>query len=82
MSKKIEFKTFRDLTQPYFVTGNKIEEASFVNTLNYKRYKVTVEELEEPNEIYIERLEKILENPRLGFRRKGIVNNLINNLKK
>lgn len=54
------FETFRNLEDSYFVNQLKKEEASNVNFLDYRKYKVTIELIEEHNDILLERLENIL----------------------
>lgn len=58
-NKKIEFETYIKIFNE--ITSLKKDEPSFINFLSYKRTKVTIEEIEESNEIYIDRLTKMLE---------------------
>lgn len=58
--KKEEFETFRDVTG-YTVSQLKQAEPSCINFLRYKKYKVTIEEIEEPKEVYIERLNNMFD---------------------
>ena len=54
--EKIEFETFRDLKNSYTLNQLRREEPSNVNFLDYRKYKVTIELIDEPKEVLIERL--------------------------
>ena len=58
--KKIEFETYRDLTSHFSLSGLKQQEPSAINFLAYRKYKVTIELIEEPKEVLLERLNKLL----------------------
>ncbi len=59
MEKKIEFETFRDISS-YEVGNLKRDKPSSINFLSYKKFKITIEPIEESNEVYIERLNNML----------------------
>jgi len=62
--KKIEFETFRNLENSYGLDQLKKEEPSNINFLEYRKYKVTVELVEEPKEVLIQRLEDLRKETR------------------
>jgi hypothetical protein len=64
--KKIEFETFKDLENTYTINQLKKEEPCNINFLEYRKYKVTIELVEEPKEVLIERLERLRKESR-GF---------------
>ena len=78
--KKIEFETFRDLNNTYFVSQLKQEEPSNVNFLSYRKYKVTIELVEESNEKLIARLEDLLKKS-IGYNKIERVKKVIAHLK-
>ena len=78
--KKIEFETFRDLDNTYFVSQLKQEEPSNVNFLIYRKYKVTIELVEESNEKLIARLEDLLKKS-IGYNKIERVKKVIAHLK-
>lgn len=78
--KKLVIETFRDFNSPYFINQLKDEEPSFVNNLRIKKYRVTIEEIEEPKEVYIERLEALLKDCR-GYTKSSAIKNYIKSLK-
>ena len=55
------FETFRNLEDSYWENQIKCQEASNINSLNYRKFRVTIELIDEPKEVLIERLEKLLE---------------------
>ena len=62
--KKIEFETFRNLENSYILNQLKKDEPSNINFLEYRKYKVTVELVEEPKEVLIKRLEVLKKETR------------------
>jgi hypothetical protein len=62
--EKIEFETFRSLENSYTLNQLKKEEPSNINFLEYRKYKVTVELVEEPKEVLIQRLEGLRKETR------------------
>jgi hypothetical protein len=60
-NKKVQFETFRDLTQAYSVSEMKKSEPSYINFLSYRKFKVTIESIEESKEIYLQRLNAMLD---------------------
>jgi len=72
MKTTISIETFRDI-RGYYLNELARTEPSGRNSLNYKKYKVTVEEIEENKEIYQERLQKIYNEKHSGFRIKSEV---------
>ena len=60
MKTKI-FETFRNLEDSYWENQIKCQEASNINSLDYRKFRVTIELIDEPKEVLIERLEKLLE---------------------
>lgn len=67
--KKIEFETFRNLEGNYSLSQLKKNEPSNINFLEYRKYKVTVELVDEPKEVLIERLEELKKETR-GYDKK------------
>lgn len=58
-SNIISFDTFREFGS-YDITGMKNNEPSCFNSrVRVKKFKVTIEQIEEPNEVYAERLNKL-----------------------
>jgi hypothetical protein len=68
-NKKVEFETFIDITEPYRVSQLKKDKPSTLNFLEYRKFKVVIELVEEPDEVLIKRLEDLLEGTR-GWDRK------------
>lgn len=62
--EKIEFETFRNLENSYMLTQLKKDEPSNINFLEYRKYKVTVELVDEPKEVLIKRLEDLKKETR------------------
>lgn len=58
---KTEFETFRDLSGSYYVNQLKDKLPSNINFLNYRKYKVTIELVDESKEILLERLNSMLD---------------------
>ena len=56
---KIEFETFRNLENSYTLNQLKKDEPSNINFLQYRKYKVTVELVDESKEVLIKRLEDL-----------------------
>jgi hypothetical protein len=54
--KTKQFETYRNLDNNYFVDQLKVNEPSCINYLSYRKYKVTIELIEEPKQVLIERL--------------------------
>jgi len=77
--KKIEFETYRDVTSSYSIAGMKSENPSAINFLSYKRYKVTIEEINEPKAVLIKRLKKLLRETK-GFNQCSSIKNEIKRL--
>lgn len=70
-----EFETFKDLRSSYIVNQLRLDKPSCINFLSYRKYKVTIELVEETNEELIERLRSIdTEN---NHHRKTMVDNEI-----
>ena len=57
--EKIEFETFKDLENSYTLSQLKKDKPSNINFLEYRKYKVTVELVDEPKEVLIKRLEDL-----------------------
>jgi len=79
--EKLEFETFRALNTSYLVGQLKKENPSNVNFLEYRKYKVTIEEIEEPKEVLIERLNTLLDFSK-GFTVRDRVRKEIDKLSK
>ena len=62
--EKIEFETFRNLENSYTLDQLKKDKPSNINFLEYRKYKVTVELVEEPNEVLVKRLEDLRKETR------------------
>ena len=59
MKDKIVFETFRELG-PYEVMNMVLDSPSCVNgEVRVKKYKVTIEEIEEPDSVIAERVKKL-----------------------
>lgn len=78
---KIEFETFRNVLDNYTVNSLKMELPSAVNFVSYRKYKISIELIEESNEMLIERLTKML-NETTNWHVKSNINAEINKLKK
>lgn len=59
--EKIVFETFKDVSSGYFINQLKQEEPSNINFLSYRKYKVTIELIDEPKNLLIDRLKYLLE---------------------
>jgi len=58
--KFISFETFRNVTTFYYTKELTEKEPSCFNSMvRIKKYRVTIEEVEEPKEVLCERLEKL-----------------------
>ena len=57
--KKTEIETFRDIRGWFLDNLIQKEPSCFNSILSIKKYRVTVEEIEEPKEVLIERLQKL-----------------------
>lgn len=57
--EKIEFETFRNLENSYTLSQLKKDKPSNINFLEYRKFKVTVELVDEPKEVLIKRLEEL-----------------------
>jgi len=77
---KIEFETFTDLSSSYYVNQLKKEDPSCINFLSYRKYKVTIELVEESKEDLIKRLESL--DTIHNFNRRTMVANEIKKLSK
>ena len=62
--KKIEFETYRNLENSYTLNQLRKEEPSNINFLEYRKYKITVELVDEPKEVLIKRLEDLRKETR------------------
>ena len=58
--EKITFETYQNLTDGYSLNQLKKGEPSAINYLSYRKYKITIELIEEPKDVLIERLETML----------------------
>jgi|SRR5688572_1059733 len=56
---KIEFETFRQIGSWEIGNLERKEPTSFNGSVNFKKYKVTIEEVIEPNEVYAKRIQKL-----------------------
>ncbi len=60
MKNIITFETFRNLFDgSYWIDQIKTENPSNINYLSYRKFKVTIELIDEPKEVLIERLESL-----------------------
>lgn len=60
----MEFETFRDLENSYTLSQLKKDEPSNINFLEYRKYKITIELVDEPKEVLIKRLEDLRKKTR------------------
>ena len=58
-SSTVSFETFRNIGTYETMNLKKSEPSCFNGMVNFKKYKVTIEEVLEPVEIYQERLQKM-----------------------
>ena len=72
MNNTESVETFRDI-RGYQLKELANTKPSGINSLNYKKYRITVEELEESKEIYEERLQEIYDDKHSGFKIKSSV---------
>jgi len=75
---KIEFETFKDLKSSYMVNQLRLDNPSCINFLSYLKYKVTIELVDESNDVLIERLKNI--DTDNNHHRKTMVDNEIKRL--
>ncbi len=59
MKKSVEFETYKDYTDGYYINEMTRKEPSIGNHLNYRKFKVKIELIEESSTVLIERLEKL-----------------------
>jgi hypothetical protein len=78
MATKIEFETFREIGS-YEISNLTRKEPSSINSLSYKKYKVTIQLIEEDNEVYISRLRELMAK-QIGYTRQQRINEEINKL--
>ena len=74
MEKIQTIETFRDI-RGYYLKELENVKPNGINYLSYKKYKVTVEELEESCEVYKQRLQEIYDEKHSGFKIKLAVLN-------
>ena len=77
--KKVEIETFRDITSSYSINELVKKEPSCINFLQYRKFKITIEEIPEPKNVLIERLRSMLNNDS-GHNRKNMINQEIKRL--
>ena len=65
--KFFQFETFRDMSDTYTQSHFVMKEPSSVNFLSYRKYKVTIELIEEPTDVLIERLNILLEKEKGNY---------------
>jgi hypothetical protein len=78
MKTKI-FETYRNLDNNYFVDQLKMNEPSCINFLSYRKYKVTIELIEEPKEVLIDRLNELAKGA--SFNRRQMIEPELKKLK-
>jgi hypothetical protein len=59
MSEKTQFETFTELGQWHIGNMTRKEPSCFNGCVSFKKYRVTIEEVEEPVEVYQERIQKM-----------------------
>jgi hypothetical protein len=77
---KKEFETYSNLENSYTLNQLKKDEPSNINFLEYRKYKVTVELVDEPKDILLGRLEKLLEESK-GWNKTKRIKSEIDKLK-
>jgi hypothetical protein len=77
--KKIEIETFKNMDSSYNVQNIIKEEPSAVNFLSYRKYKVTIEEIDEPKSVLIDRLKSLI-TPITGYTKKSMIDKEIKRL--
>ena len=78
--EKIEFETFRNLKDSYTVNQLRGGEPSCVNFLQYRKFKVSIELIEEPRDVLIERLEKLLKES-VGYNKREMIRKELERIK-
>lgn len=78
MKTKI-FETYRNLDNNYFVDQLKVKEPSCINFLSYRKYKVTIELIDEPKEVLIDRLLELAK--RANFNQRQMIESELKKLK-
>ena len=58
----MEFETFREIGKYQIGTIKQDEPSCFNGMVRVKRYRVTVEEIKEPDEVIVARLQKMWDN--------------------
>lgn len=58
-TKPIIFETFKNISDYYILQMKKDHPDCFNSKVQIKKYKVTIEEIKEPDDIYIERLKTL-----------------------
>lgn len=78
-NNKIEFETYKNLTSD--MHSLRKDNPSCINFLSYRKTKVTIEEIDESNEVYVERLTELLKTAN-GFTVQSRIKDEINRLSK
>lgn len=67
---KIQFETFKNISDSYTLNQLKKESPCNINFLEYKKYRVTIELVEEPKEVLIERLQELMQKEGKGYTKR------------
>lgn len=73
-----QFETYKNLENNYFVDQLRVNEPSCINFLSYRKFKVTIELIEEPKQVLIDRLLELKKNS--SFNRRQIINDELKKL--
>jgi len=77
--KKIEFETFKDVSSSYTISQLQSGNPSCINFLSYRKYKVTIELIEEDKDVLIDRLMNLDHDN--NHHRRSMIDNEIKKLK-
>lgn len=80
MENKIEFETYRSIGR-YEIGQLKRDEPSAINFLSYRKHKITIELIDESNNVLIERLQDLLVGNN-NHHQRHLITNEIDKLKK
>lgn len=78
---KLEIETFKNIGS-YEIENLKKNEPSAINFLSYRKYKISIELIEESKEVLIKRLEELLESNKNNYNRRAIIKDELKKLNK
>tara|TARA_R110000782_G_C14534218_1_gene382853 strand:- start:67 stop:306 length:240 start_codon:yes stop_codon:yes gene_type:complete len=71
--------TYKNMTDSYNVNNIIKNKPSAVNFLSYRKYEITIEEIDEPKSVLIDRLKSMI-TPITAYNKKSMINEEIKRL--